>query len=184
MQPYKAWIINDTIEKNKRIFKIPVYQRNYDWNNVQCEKLYEDIIEAYKTQKKHFTGTIVYISGEHHSSLLSEDLIIDGQQRITTIMILLKAMLDIAKENGNSLESELNDLLFNRHCDENCKLKLKPVKADNIQFQALMQNNKEVFDNNSNIIRNYNLFVKLIKSSIKNDILLSEIWKVQKNLKL
>lgn len=184
MRPYQAWIIGDTIEKNKRIFKIPVYQRNYDWNNVQCEKLYEDIIEAFKAQKKHFTGTIVYITGEHHSSSLSEDLIIDGQQRVTTIMILLKAMLDIAIENDNSLESELNDLLFNRHCEEEFKLKLKPVKADDIQFQALMQHNKDAFDKNSNIIRNYNLFVKLIKSSIQDGILLSDILEGAKKLEI
>lgn len=44
MQPYKAWLFSDIIEKNKRVFKVPVYQRNYDWNNIQCEKLYQDII--------------------------------------------------------------------------------------------------------------------------------------------
>ena len=52
MQPYKAWIVTDTIDKNKRIFKIPVYQRNYDWTNIQCEKLFNDIIDAFKKQKK------------------------------------------------------------------------------------------------------------------------------------
>ena len=52
MQPYKAWIVTDTIDKNKRVFKIPVYQRNYDWTNIQCEKLFNDIIDAFKKQKK------------------------------------------------------------------------------------------------------------------------------------
>lgn len=184
MQPSKAWIINDTIEKNKRVFKIPVYQRNYDWNNVQCEKLYSDIIEAYNTQKKHFTGTIVYITGDHNSSSLSEDLIIDGQQRVTTLMILLKAMLDIATDTDDSLKSELSDLLFNRHCEEDYKLKLKPVKADNKQFQALMQNNEELYDKNSNIIRNYNLFKKLIYNSLQNGLLLSDILEGTKKLEI
>lgn len=40
MQPYKVWLFSDLIEKNKRVFKVPVYQRNYDWSNIQCEKLY------------------------------------------------------------------------------------------------------------------------------------------------
>ena len=53
MQPYKAWIVTDTIDKNKPVFKIPVYQRNYDWTNIQCEKLFNDIIDAFKKQKKH-----------------------------------------------------------------------------------------------------------------------------------
>ena len=52
MQPYKAWMIQDVIEKNKRVFKIPVYQRNYDWNNVQCEKLYDDVLIAFDKDKK------------------------------------------------------------------------------------------------------------------------------------
>ena len=51
MQPSKAWIINDTIEKNKRVFKIPVYQRNYDWTTRECEKLYSDIIDAFESQR-------------------------------------------------------------------------------------------------------------------------------------
>lgn len=158
MQPYKAWIISDTIEKNKRVFKIPVYQRNYDWSTRECEKLFSDIINAFRTQKKHFTGTIVYITRGRSSSPLTEDLIIDGQQRITTIMILLKAILDSASEADAAITFELKDLLFNRHCEEQYKLKLKPVKADDKQFQALMLDDKESFDNNSNIIRNYNLF--------------------------
>lgn len=49
------WLLRYLIEKNQRQFKIPVYQRNYDWINIQCEKLYSDIIHAYKNDKKHFT---------------------------------------------------------------------------------------------------------------------------------
>ena len=52
MQPYKAWMIQDIIEKNKRVFKIPVYQINYDWNNIQCEKLYEDVLVAFNKDKQ------------------------------------------------------------------------------------------------------------------------------------
>lgn len=46
MQPYRVWLFSDLIEKNKRVFKVPVYQRNYDWTSVQCEKLYQDIMLA------------------------------------------------------------------------------------------------------------------------------------------
>ena len=184
MQPSKAWIISDTIEKNKRIFKIPVYQRNYDWTNVQCEKLYGDILEAFYTQRKHFTGTIVYIIGDRNSSSLTEDLIIDGQQRVTTILLLLKALLDLAIENNDSLESELSDLLFNRHCAEEFKLKLKPVKADDWQFQALMRNDEESYDNNSHIIRNYILFKKLVSTSLTDGLLLSDILEGMKKLEI
>lgn len=184
MVPSKAWIINDTIEKNKRVFKIPVYQRNYDWSTRECEKLYSDIIEAFNFQRKHFTGTIVYIIGDRVGSPLTEDLIIDGQQRITTVMILIKALLDIAEESNDSMVSELKDLLFNRHCEEAHKLKLKPVKADNKQFKALMQNDTETYDNNSNIIRNYFNFKKLIKKSLGKGYYLSDILEGMKKLEI
>ena len=77
MQPYRVWLFSDLLEKNKRVFKVPVYQRNYDWTNVQCEKIYQDIMLAHEHDHKHFTGTIVYIVGINGSNL-SEVLIIDG----------------------------------------------------------------------------------------------------------
>lgn len=185
MQPYKAWLIQDLIEKNRRIFKIPVYQRNYDWTSVQCEKLYEDIMEAFDSDKKHFTGSVVYIKGNNSSSRLDEAMVIDGQQRITTIFILLKAMYDIAEEkNEPSLKSELADYLYNRNCEEKYKLKLKPVKNDNIQFNKLMVGSNEELDDNSNIISNYKLFSKLIKIQLEKGNLLSDILEGMKKLEI
>ena len=99
-------------------------------------------------------------------------------------MILLKALLDIAEEKEDSIKSELQDLLFNRHCEEEFKLKLKPVKADNKQFQALMRNDVEQFDKNSNIIRNYYLFIKLINKSLLENIILSDILEGMKKLEI
>lgn len=122
MQPYKAWLFSDIIEKNKRVFKVPVYQRNYDWNNIQCEKLYQDIMNANKRDHKHFTGTIVYIVGLDGSTL-NEVLIIDGQQRLTTMYILLKALYDAAKGVSVRIEAEIEEVMFNRNCDEKYKLK-------------------------------------------------------------
>ena len=55
-----ARIINDFIEPNKRQYSIPVYQRNYEWSRDQCEKLFEDILLAFKRDKQHFCGAIVY----------------------------------------------------------------------------------------------------------------------------
>lgn len=131
MKANKVWLFSDLIEKNKRVFKVPVYQRNYDWTNVQCEKLYSDIIKAWKDDVHHFTGTIVYVEDVNGGSGLNEVLIIDGQQRITTIYILLKALLDLSKGNSDRVESEVTDVMFNRNCDEEYKVKLKPVQTDN-----------------------------------------------------
>lgn len=94
MKANRMWLFSDVLEKNKRVFKVPVYQRNYDWSNIECEKLYQDIINAFDKDCQHFTGTLVYIDDVNGGSGLNEVLIIDGQQRITTIYILLKALYD------------------------------------------------------------------------------------------
>lgn len=108
-------LFSDVLEKNKRVFKVPVYQRNYDWTNIQCEKLYQDIMKASQKNCQHFTGTVVYIDDNNGGSGLNEVLIIDGQQRITTMYILLKALYDASKDVSVRVESEIEEVMFNRH---------------------------------------------------------------------
>ncbi len=93
---------------------MPVYQRNYDWTNNQCEKLYKDIMKASQRNCQHFTGTIVYIDDINGGSGLNEVLIIDGQQRITTMYILLKALYDASKEVSSNIKSQIEEVMFNK----------------------------------------------------------------------
>ncbi len=183
MQPYKVWLFSDLIEKNKRVFKVPVYQRNYDWTNIQCEKLYQDIMIASKRDHKHFTGTIVYIVGLN-ASTLSEVLIIDGQQRLTTMYILLKALYDAAKDVSVRIESEIEEVMFNRNCDEKYKLKLKPIKTDNEQLLLLVKDKIDEMDRNSNIYKNYITFKNLINKTLSSGLELSDILNGIKKLEM
>ena len=130
----KGSFINDFIDKNLRQYSIPVYQRNYEWSAEQCEKLFEDILQAHELDRYHFTGSVVY------SLLKTENkidyyVIIDGQQRLTTIYILIKALIDVDENEGE--KEVLTSVLFNEdkfkkyNIDESSKLKLKPIKSDN-----------------------------------------------------
>ena len=119
MKANRMWLFSDVLEKNKRVFKVPVYQRNYDWNNIQCEKLYQDIINASVKDCQHFTGTIVYIDDINGGSGLNEVLIIDGQQRITTVYILLKALYDASKGVSIRVESEIEEMDRNSNVYKN-----------------------------------------------------------------
>lgn len=139
MKANRMWLFSDVLEKNKRVFKVPVYQRNYDWTNIQCEKLFQDIMKAGENNRQHFTGTVVYIDDVNGGSGLNEVLIIDGQQRITTMYILLKALYDASKGVSARIEDEVQEVMFNRHCDEKYKVKLKPVKTDNEQLMLLIK---------------------------------------------
>lgn len=175
MKANRMWLFSDVLEKNKRVFKVPVYQRNYDWTNIQCEKLYSDIIKASERNCQHFTGSIVYIDDINGGSGLNEVLIIDGQQRITTMYILLKALYDASKGESVRVESEIEEVMFNRHCEESYKVKLKPVKTDNVQLTLLLKDELENMDRNSNVYKSYNIFVSLIKKSLEEGLELSDI---------
>ena len=184
MKANRMWLFSDVLEKNKRVFKVPVYQRNYDWSNVQCEKLYSDIMKANETNHQHFTGTVVYIDDINGGSGLNEVLIIDGQQRITTMYILLKALYDSSKGVSVRIESEIEEVMFNRHCDEKYKVKLKPVKTDNDQLMYLIKDKIDKMDRNSNVYKNYITFTNLIEKSLEDGYELNDILNGIKKLEI
>jgi len=180
MQIEPGRIINDFIEPNKRQYAIPVYQRNYEWSKEQCVKLFDDIVLAYKKDKTHFCGSVVYaLLKEEHNIFYY--VIIDGQQRLTTIYILLKALLDLAETDSE--RDSLKDALFNRDkfdtydVDTASKLKLKPIKSDNKQLFLMMDNKLDEVDETSGIWRNYELFCSLIKERFEAGMCVKEIYK-------
>ena len=124
---------------------------------------------------QHFTGTIVYIDDVNGGSGLTEVLIIDGQQRITTIYILLKALYDAAKGVSVRVENEIEEVMFNRNCEELNKVKLKPVKTDNEQLTLLIKNKINSMDRNSNVYKNYIVFENLIKKTLDDGYELNNI---------
>ena len=165
-------IINDFIEPNKRQYAIPVYQRNYEWSREQCVKLFEDIVEAYKSDNNHFCGSVVYalLDIKHN---INYYVIVDGQQRLTTIYILIKALLDMAETEGQ--KELLEETLYNRDkydefdIDTASKLKLKPIKSDNNQLMYLMDGKYEKIDKSCDIWINYNIFKDEIKKVLEDD---------------
>lgn len=184
MKANRMWLFSDVIEKNKRVFRVPVYQRNYDWTNIQCEKLFLDILEANKKNCQHFIGTVVYIDDVNGGSGLNEVLIIDGQQRITTIYILLKALYNASKGVSVHIESEIEEVMFNRHCDETYKIKLKPVKTDNEQLMYMIKDRIELMDRSSNVYKNYITFKKLIDEKLKLGLEINDILNGVKKLEV
>jgi uncharacterized protein with ParB-like and HNH nuclease domain len=83
--------LNKFLGEHKVIFSIPVYQRNYEWTEKQCRKLWDDIIaiaESTAEEPTHFIGSIVYDTRPVKETDYEEYSIIDGQQRITTLTLL------------------------------------------------------------------------------------------------
>lgn len=93
--------------KKPQQFVIPIYQRTYSWTLKQCQQLWHDITRAAMddTVSGHFIGSVVYIErGLYHVSCVPQLLIIDGQQRLTTLSILLAALGKAIEASGDKLE--------------------------------------------------------------------------------
>jgi len=148
----------------KRTFYIPVYQRNYDWKKIQCLTLFRDIeaIAISTNRSSHFMGTIVYVEGESTATFRAFS-VIDGQQRLTTIMLLLKAIVD-SVDNEDLKADIFESYLTNRRCPESLKIKLKPMKEDARNFQKLIDNQIDDMEE-TQILNNYKLFMELIHES-------------------
>lgn len=172
-------IINDFIEPNKRQYAIPVYQRNYEWSKEQCVKLFDDIVQAYKKDKTHFCGSVVYALLEEKQNIYYY-VIIDGQQRLTTIYLMMKAMLDNAQTDAE--KETMTDALFNKDkfdkygIDVASKLKLKPIKSDNQQLALLMDNKYDEVDKGTGIWKNYELFCELVKQYQEDGLTVKEMY--------
>ena len=163
--------ILDFINVTNRAFIIPVYQRNYSWKTEHCEKLFEDLLDSLKTGKHHYFGNVVYYSSfVDNATGYTEIALIDGQQRITTVMLLLAAIRDVFKD-----ENITETYLVNSRGNEKNRVKLKQIETDRTIYEAIINGN---FDEktDSNVGRNYKLFKKLIKDSgVEKDALLSAI---------
>lgn len=90
-------IINGTKQ-----FIIPVFQRDYHWGEVHCEQLWKDVVRVGSdpSDRRHFLGSVVYISTGDSTAAFTRWLLIDGQQRVTTLMLLLTALRDHIRETG------------------------------------------------------------------------------------
>ncbi len=174
--------INDFFALTGTIFSIPVYQRNYTWEEENCEKLLQDIVGISQNKKTHFMGSITYIlhliDDEKSLRQLQEFVIIDGQQRITTIMLLLKAIETKIQNKG--IKKEIDNLL---NLSEE-RLRLKPIKSDKEAFDLVMQNRSYEIQGVSHIRNNYRFFTKELDKYISQGYRIEEIYSAFLRLKI
>ncbi len=158
-------------------FVIPVYQRNYDWKTENCKQLYDDLVKIIKSgRNSHFFGSLVSVyNPEGHNE---EFLVIDGQQRLTTVSLLFLAMYNLMEKDvlvpqtANLKQRIYEEYLVDKWQPEETRIKLKPVKNDQRAFGRLFSEPSE-YIRESNLTVNYDYFYNRIQ---KQEITIDQLY--------
>lgn len=156
-----------------KVFIIPPFQRNYEWSFEQCDELFDDIVNAYKTKKGHYLGNIVYYEGKNNGASFSEFILVDGQQRVTTILLLLCAIRDEMKRQNLPDENITLRYLENDNVGDTYRVRLKQTAYDSEGFNRVVKGIITDTDKKTNILKNYLHFIELLKGC---DIPLKDIY--------
>ena len=158
-------------------FVIPVYQRNYDWKIENCKQLYDDLVRVARTNRSsHFFGSIVSVIKD---GAYSQHLVIDGQQRLTTISLLSLAMCKLMTNgvltpDSRSLPNKIMEtILIDKYHDEEEKpCKLCPVKNDQEAYKRLFGDEPDYIPD-SNMTINFQYFYDRIQ---KQEITIDQLY--------
>ena len=132
------------LSNHDAVFYIPPYQRNYEWTEEQCKVFYDDVIKTMESNKKgekteHFFGSIMYV--EENTSWMQPDrwILVDGQQRITTAMLFLMAIRDLANNKKIAISIDAKYLVNGEtRAEGEYKSKLKQVEGDYGAYKHLI----------------------------------------------
>jgi len=166
-----------SVLKGPKQFVIPIYQRTYSWQIAQCEKLLKDIIRISKDPSVpgHFIGSIVYFQeGIHTVSDVPELLVIDGQQRLTTVSLMIAAIAEFVKENDIEIETNFTKLqnyyLLNAEEEGNLRYKLLLTRKDKETLIDLIKGVPLNEDHSQRVYENFNYFKSKINKDNAEDI--------------
>ncbi len=172
------------LEGASKRFVIPVYQRKYDWKEENCQQLFEDLKKIVLDNRgSHFFGSIVSTVVGNGATI--EYHIIDGQQRLTTVSLLLLAIRNLIRQKKITagqphLDDQINDrFLVSPWAQEDDKIKLHPVKSDREALTRLF-GAEEDYVPSSKLTLNYRYFCnRLMREEILVDDLFAAIGKLE-----
>jgi alkylated DNA nucleotide flippase Atl1 len=153
-----------TLIQGTKQFQVPLYQRVYSWRNEQLEQLWSDIVGEVErlddpTSTGHFLGSVVLApTPALHAGGLQSWLVVDGQQRLTTLMLALAALRDhVAKEHPDQAERIEQEYLINRWQEGDSRLRVLPTQHDRDAFRACVLGQAATVGNN-HVGKAYRLF--------------------------
>ncbi len=152
-------------------FVIPIYQRTYSWQVLHCRKLFQDILEVDHDESRHghFIGSVVYFQpGIHTQGDVPKLLVIDGQQRLTTISLLIAALAEFVEANDVAFDTTAKKLrnyyLVNDEEEGDLHFKLHLTRHDKDSLRKVLS--RTAFGDNESIriVENYEFFKKSISA--------------------
>ncbi|MEO7000935.1 MAG: DUF262 and DUF1524 domain-containing protein [Ktedonobacterales bacterium] len=153
-----------------RQFIIPIYQRTYSWTLAECQQLWSDIIRASENDNisAHFIGSVVYIErGLYQVSAVPQVLVIDGQQRLTTLTLLLAALGKILEERGLTGEVTRKKIgaycLFNSEEEGELRYKLLLTRSDKETLIRILDDVDPLKTASRRITDNYAFFLQQLR---------------------
>jgi hypothetical protein len=164
----------DKIINGATQFVVPVFQRDYSWKEENCRQLWGDILRIADEQgeKGHFIGSVVYIPTGDSSAGFTRWLLIDGQQRVTTLTLLLAALRDHIRKTGwtgtnDGPTAKKIEAYFLRNAEEagEREAKLRLRRHDDATLQSIIFETQRPAIQSEKIIRNYELFYELLQNS-------------------
>jgi len=165
----------DFLKKSPQ-FVIPIYQRTYSWSNKECQQLWEDILRTGRNDKitAHFVGSIVYVEkGLYQVTSQSPMLVIDGQQRLTTISLLIEALSRVLGDSepidGFSAKKLRNYFLLNPLEEGERKYKLVLSQTDKDSLIALLNQQTKPNQCSIRIEDNFSFFSERLQE-VKEDL--------------
>lgn len=146
-------------------FVIPIYQRTYSWREKECQQLWDDILRSGSNDQitAHFMGSVVYVEkGLYSVSSQTPLLVIDGQQRLTTITLLIAALTQVMGEEEPIEDFSRNKLkgyyLTNPLEDGDKFFKLILSQTDDKSLKAIIKGHEQPDDKSIRVVRNYEYF--------------------------
>ena len=148
-------------------FNVPLYQRAYEWEREHCVQLYNDIKEAGERDNgRHFIGAITYVEDLTNAEEISKYQIIDGQQRLVTILMLLSALKYSLDGNETKVtKDQIEYVLFNKAEQDEEYYKLMASEKDNSSLQEIINNGAS--EEINHVVKNFNLLKKKIENDAK-----------------
>ena len=167
-------------------FVIPVFQRDYNWAEEQCEQLWEDIERIGRRDAgDHFFGPVVYISTKGHSAAFTRWLMIDGQQRMTTVSLLTAALRDHLRDQSTPDEDRFadkieHDFLINTYERESQRPKLVLRERDDETLRSLVHNAEDppASSKSARVVQNYQFFRTKVETCEDPDIILAGVGRL------